>query len=350
MSRLPNACCVLVFSCALSTAFAHVQPAEPPRGPNEQGPRQRREGDGPAPRPERRGLGIPAGVKLLKDISYATIPATKTQGEIDLKLDLYVPEVSSETDHARPLIIWIHGGGWQGGDKERCPAASFVAHGFVVASIQYRLTDVAHWPAQIYDCKAAVRFLRASAGRFDIDADRIGVWGASAGGHLAAMLGETNGDVDKEGAVGDNLKTSSSVQAVCNWFGPTDLVKLAEGVKESPDGVPGLLTKFVNGPLAEKQDVLKDASPLTHVSKDDAPMYIMHGTDDTLVPLEQSTMLKEAFEKAGVKVALDVLPDSGHGNGQFMRIATLTKVKDFFVENLPAAPAKSPKSGTGKSK
>lgn len=344
-----NSLLLFIFSVVLlPVCAAESQPAEPPRGPNEQAPRQRRDGDGPAPRQERRGLGIPAGVKQIKDISYATIPATKTHAEIDLKLDLYVPETSNESDQPRPLIIWIHGGGWQGGDKERCPAAGFVTQGFIVASIEYRLTDVAPWPAQIYDCKAAVRFLRASAGRYDIDADRIGVWGASAGGHLAAMLGETNGDAAKEGAVGDNLKTSSSVQAVCDWFGPSDLVKLAEGAKESKDGVPGLLTKFVNGPLAEKQDVLKDASPLTHVTKDDAPIYIMHGTDDTLVPLDQSTVLKEAFEKAGVKVTLDVLPESGHGSGQFMRLATLAKVKDFFTENLPAKSAKSSKGESSK--
>lgn len=308
---------------------------------------------GPAPAPApvqqpgrdriggRRGFEAPAGVKRVADLIYATVKGPDGEN-IELKLDLYVPEKVAEGERARPLVVWIHGGGWQGGSKDRCPASRLVPDGYIVASIQYRLTDVAPWPAQIQDCKGALRWLRANAEKYGIDAERIGVWGLSAGGHLAAMLGMTvpKDDLVLEGDVGGHTSQSSGVQAVVNWFGPADLVKLIGGAEIVDDGPEGPMTKLAGGKLSERVHVLKQASPIMYASKEDAPMLIMHGTQDRLVPLEQSRMLRDALQKAGASVELIEKPDSGHGSGEFMRLATLQQVRQFFDVHLKAAPLK----------
>jgi acetyl esterase/lipase len=151
------------------------------------------------------------GVKSLRDLEYARA------GEKSLLLDLYLPEKSR---HSLPLIIWIHGGAWTGGDKADCPARRLLQRGYAVASINYRLSNEAIFPAQIEDCKAAIRWLRAHAKQYGLDADHFGAWGSSAGGHLVALLG-TTGDL-KQFDKGDNLDFSSRVQAVCDFYGPTD--------------------------------------------------------------------------------------------------------------------------------
>lgn len=289
----------------------------------------------------RRGFDAPAGVKASRDVVYAAVDG-KDGEKIELKLDLYLPEKVAEGERARPLVVWIHGGGWQSGSKDRCPATRLVQDGYVVASIQYRLTDVAAWPAQIQDCKGAIRWLRANAEKYGIDGERVGVWGASAGGHLAAMLGMTTprDDATLEGTVGGNASQSSGVQAVVNWFGPADLVKIVDHLQADRDGGDGPMTKLVGGKLSEHMNTLKQASPIVYASKDDAPMLIMHGTDDRLVPLEQSRMLRDELQKAGARVELMEKAESGHGNGEFMRVATLLEVKQFFDVQLKIAPAK----------
>ncbi len=289
----------------------------------------------------RRGFEAPAGVKKIGDVVYATVEGPDHE-KIELKLDLYVPEKVAEGEGARPLVVWIHGGGWQGGSKDRCPANRLVLDGYVVASVQYRLTDVAPWPAQIQDCKGAIRWLRANAERYGVDPARIGTWGSSAGGHLAAMLGMTTpkDDLVLEGDVGGNTTQSSAVQAVVNWFGPADLVRLVDGIQFDDDGPDGPMTKLAGGKLRDKMDVLKQASPVIYASKDDAPMLIMHGSDDRLVPMEQSVMLRDALQKSGAHVELVEKANSGHGNGEFMRLTTLAEVKQFLDVQLKTAPAK----------
>jgi hypothetical protein len=154
-----------------------------------------------------------AGVKSHRDLVYVE------GGHERHKLDLYLPE---KADGPLPLIIWVHGGGWQNGSKDGCPPlrGGYIERGYAVASINYRLSGHAVFPAQIEDCKAAIRWLRAHAKEYGLDAKRFGVWGSSAGGHLVALLG-TSGDV-KEFDVGANLDQSSRVQAVCDYYGPTD--------------------------------------------------------------------------------------------------------------------------------
>src|SRR5574338_458156 len=173
----------------------------------------------PAGEPEPR---LPPGAHELRNVEFA-----KPDG-IALHLDLYLPANARNA----PLVIWIHGGGWADGDKDNPPGLSLLKHGYALASVEYRLTDRAPFPAQIHDVKAAVRFLRANAARFGLDPERFGAWGESAGGHLAALLGTTSVRGELEGDEGVT-GVSSRVQAVCDWYGPTDLLKIND---QMPDG------------------------------------------------------------------------------------------------------------------
>jgi len=168
-----------------------------------------------------------------------------------------------------PLIIHIHGGGWSGGDKNGIPPIGLVANGYALASVQYRLSGEAIFPAAIQDCKAAVRWLRANAKKYNLDPDHFGVWGGSAGGHLVALLG-TSGGV-KEFEVGDNLNVSSKVQAVCDWFGPTDFLQMNAQAKAGAggaldhDGPKSPESRFIGGAIQENKD--KCARPIrSHTS------------------------------------------------------------------------------------
>lgn len=284
-----------------------------------------------------------------------------------------------------PVVIWIHGGGWESGTKDASPAARLVPFGYAAVSISYRFSQVAPYPAQIYDCKAAVRWVRAHAKEYNFDPDHIGVWGASAGGHLVALLGTSGGEKELEGDVGDNLDQSSAVQAVCDWFGPTDFIKLCrmaagENAEEAalprsdlivpqrkaiekadatshalPPAdagdakpatrnrpkimTPGVIRKLFGGAIQNKLELAVLANPITFIDKSDAPVLIMHGDIDSLVPLDQSTLFKIALEAAGVKVKLHVVKGGGHG---FWNDELLGMVRSFFDENLkPKAADKS---------
>ena len=239
--------------------------------------------------------GLPQDVKRNMDIEFA-----KPDGK-PLCLDLFVPE---KADGPLPLVIWVHGGAWSAGNKEwqPIPALPMTARGYAVATIDYRLSGEVKWPAQIYDCKAAVRFLRANAKKYNLDPDRFGAWGSSAGGHLVAMLG-TSGDVKElEGDLG-NPGVSSRVQAVCDWFGPTDLMVL-----NNLNPVKGLL----GGPAKDNPEKARQANPITWVTKDDPPFLIMHGEQDKAVSIEQSQLLNDALKKAGVWVKFVPIPGVGH--------------------------------------
>lgn len=285
---------LLVLSC-VTTSLAQTRPAG--RGPQ-------------AP--------LPPGAKAMRDIEYV-----KDGGNAQ-SLDLYLPEKS---DKPLPLIIWIHGGGWMSGDKTMNPAMVLLRFGYAVASVNYRLTDVAKFPAQINDCKAAVRWLRAHAKDNNIDPDRIGAWGASAGGHLVALLGTAGDAKDLEGN-GGNPDVSSNVQAVCDFFGPSDITK-SPGEKAD-----SIIAQFLGGPLAEKMDLAKQASPITYVTKDDPPFLIMQGQDDPLVNPNQSQMLNDALKKVGVEVTLELIPGAGHGGQQFATPERRKMILDFFDRHL----------------
>ena len=239
-----------------------------------------------------------ADATIHRDLVYKTVNGAA------LTLDLYCPE---KVSGPAPVIVWIHGGAWRRGGKEKCPAVALVQDGYAVASIDYRLTSTAPFPAQIEDCKAAVRWLRANAAKYNLDADRIGVWGMSAGGHLAALLGTSGGVPELEGS-GDNMQYSSRVQAVCDVAGPTDLPALTNVGPKRMSAIEGLL----GGPLEKDKAKAIAASPIHYVSKDDPPFLIVHGEGDRVIPVEQSQRLYEALRKAGVNATLKILPQVGH--------------------------------------
>lgn len=247
-------------------------------------------------------------------------------------LDLYLP---ANAEAPVPLIIWIHGGGWKSGSKENClpVRTGFTERGYAVASINYRLTGEASFPAQIEDCKAAVRWLRSHAKEYGLDANHFGAWGSSAGGHLVALLG-TSGDVSSFDT-GENLDVSSRVQAVCDYYGPSDFNTMG--------AVPGFEmharasspeSALLGGPASEKPEMAKAASPVSHATPDDPPFLIVHGDSDRTVPLDQSRRMDAALRKAGVKTELIILPGSGHGGPAFSSPDITSKVAAFFDSHL----------------
>lgn len=255
-----------------------------------------------------------------RDIEYARV------GDHRLLLDLYLPKKSEKP---LPLIVWVHGGAWIGGNKKWCPAVRMVAKGYAAASINYRLSPVAAFPAQIHDCKAAVRWLRANAGKYGLDPHRIGVWGGSAGGHLVALLGTTAGNKELEGTVGGNLQYSSTVQAVCDWFGPADFLTFFPPSKKNElDSTTSVIAKLLGGSINEKKENAMLASPASHVSKDDCPFLIMHGDKDMIVPLSQSQELYDKLKSAGIYVKLHVVKDAGHG----FKGTEIDKIVDEFFD------------------
>ena len=280
----------------------------------------------------KRGPNVPEGTRILRDLAY--VP----DGHERQKLDLYLPE-QNEDAAPLPLIVWVHGGAWLAGSKESCPSARFLRQGYAASSINYRLSQHAIFPAQIEDCKAAIRFLRANAEKYNIDPNHIGVWGASAGGHLVALLG-TAGDV-KQFDKGPNLHVSSRVQAVCDFFGPTDFTKMSSFESsmnhDAPDSPEAQL---VGGPIQENQEACKRANPITYVSKDDPPFLICHGDKDMLVPHNQSVLLNAALIKAGVSVKFHTVKSGGHG---FRNPEVDRMVQEFFDKHLKQPKRKSSK-------
>jgi acetyl esterase/lipase len=208
----------------------------------------------------------------------------------------------------------MHGGGWRSGSKSSGAGrlVPLVTTGeYVGVSVDYRLIDVAVWPAQIHDCKAAIRFLRTKSGELGIDSNKIGVWGASAGGHLASLLG-TSGDVQElEGDIG-STGVSSRVACVVDFCGPSDFLLPGIGSTRASEQV--IVTLF-GGSLKEKQGAVTRASPVTHVTKDDPPFLIMHGSQDNTVNIRQAERLYEAQEKSGVNTIFVKVEGVGHGFG-----------------------------------
>lgn len=268
-------------------------------------------------------LFLPDAIPPLRDIEY--IP----NGHERNKLDIYIPK-DIDDDSQLPLIVWVHGGAWRAGSKDRCPALRFLDKGFVVASINYRLSQHAIFPAQITDCKAAIRYLRANAKKYNIDPHRIGVWGSSAGGHLVALLG-TTGSV-KKFDVGPNLQYSSTVQAVCDFYGPTNFAKMSSfhstmdhDAPNSPESI------LIGGPVQETPQGVRNADPITYVTKDDPPFLIVHGDKDPLVPHNQSELLYDALKKANVKAKFHTVKGGGHG---FKDPQVDSMVNKFFNKTL----------------
>jgi acetyl esterase/lipase len=242
-------------------------------------------------------------------------------------LDLWLPAYLDTASNGKvyPLVVFIHGGAWEGGDKSIMTCqGQFIDSGYAVASINYRSTHETAHPAQIEDCKRAISWLRSHARLLKIDPDRIGVWGVSAGGHLAALLGTT---CDTSVYPWESPeKVSSSVQAVCDWCGPTDLKTIA---KEA--GTTYILSRAVKlllgGSPEDKPELADEVSPVTHVHKGCPPFLIVHGQDDTIVPVEQSEELAKALKSARSNCTLEIIPGANHN---FYNVKTINRVIQFF--------------------
>jgi len=270
-------------------------------------------------------------VNIVRDVIYKRVNGR------DLRLDIYSPK---SITHSLPVVLWIFGNRWSRGSKNHPPPLDLMSQGYIVVSIDYRLSGEATFPAAIEDCKAAVRWIRANAAAYHFDPDHIGVWGHSAGGHLAALLGTSGGVAELEGTP-DNSTFSSRVQAVCDMSGPSDIVQFYEAVSNSNEGmaptVKSSIEQFLGGPVEQDRAKAIAASPTTYVSKEDPPFLIIHGENDMTIPVSQSELLASKLKAAGVHVTLIVDENRGHGIGG---PAFAQEITSFFDKYLKPASAK----------
>jgi acetyl esterase/lipase len=265
------------------------------------------------------------GFKIIKNLFYA-----ENQNQAQA-LDLFIPE--SRQSEKLPIIVYIHGGGWQNGNKEMGLEVlrPFLKNGkYIGCSINYRLSGEAKWPAQIYDCKAALRWIKANANKYGIDKDKIGIWGTSAGGHLVAMLALTSESNEFNGEIGKHLNETAAISCAVDGFGPSDLLAMDDrpGAFEhnsanSPE------SKLIGGALQQNKDKALNASPVSWVSNKCEPMLIYHGTDDKLVIIEQSDKLYSLLKEAGTD---DIYYIKINGAGHGARHQILTERMGLFFE------------------
>lgn len=256
-------------------------------------------------------------VDVSLDVTYAGAGASA------LSMDLYVPRTTAPP----PVAVYFHGGGWVRGSRADLAQERLMPlarHGVAVASVSYRLADVARWPAQLHDAKGAVRWLRAHASEFGIDGTRIGAWGASAGGHLAALLGLTAGLSELEGDVGGNLDQDSSVRCVVAWFPPTDLIALTEQPVDPDVPLPSFMAGRPAGQtpaqarllgvrdVHEAPDAARAASPTTYAHRSGPPFLLVHGDRDGLIPHSQSQLLHNGLLASGTQSTLLLVAGANH--------------------------------------
>lgn len=294
----------------------------------------------------------------LDDAVFATAPTF--DGTTDLLLDVRGALTGAGP---RPVLVWIHGGGWQGGSHNQIPtyAADLRTQGITVVSVGYRLSGRATFPAQIHDCKAAIRWLRAHADELQIDPSRIAAWGSSAGGHLACLVATSGNEPALEGDIGGNTEFSSAVIAAGVYFGPSDLLQMQPdcalqsvgcafdhdasdspesnllGINQPGQGLAWLRANIDNpaAPFPELVALANSANPITHLDAADPPMYVAHGDQDTSVPLHQSVRVRDAAIAAGVPVVFEVAPGFGHG---FLGDEVNARVSQWIADQLLDAP------------
>lgn len=276
-------------------------------------------------RPAAKVPRLPDNVVLERDVEYGRA------GQRPLLLDIVRPKEASEKP--RPAIVFVHGGGWSGGSKTAAIGSliPYAASGnYFCATIDYRLSGEAIWPAQIHDCKAAIRWLKAHASKYGVDPEKIGVCGGSAGGHLVSLLGLTAGVKELEGDCGWP-DPSSRVACVVDFCGPSDFLAIARVKSDAGRAAYGPVSQLLGGPVEERQEAARAASPLTYVSPDASPFLIVHGTADATVPLAQAESLFAALKKAGADATFVRIEGGGHGIGGDEVHA---RVKAFFEKHL----------------
>jgi acetyl esterase/lipase len=242
-------------------------------------------------------------VNIKSDIVFAEVDG------VELLLDLHLP-VGVENP---PLVMFIHGGGWKNGDRKRCKLAWVAPRGYAVASVEYRLSHEALFPAQIHDCKGALRWLRAHQSDYGFDARRVVVAGTSAGGHLAALMGTSGGVSELEGTTAGHADQSSEVQGIIDYYGPTDFILRSRNQPAKTEVASGSVFQLLGGPVSQKQDLARLASPVSHVGPGDPPLLILHGEKDTTVYLPQSRRLLSLYQDQGLTARLCIEPGRKHG-------------------------------------
>lgn len=272
---------------------------------------------------------IPNSIRAGYDFPYA---ATYNHSQ---RLDIYLPTVP-KNNTPLPVVVAVANRGFQGADRQAAfklfaPLVESGEYAGVVIGSRWGKKEVV-WPDQIHDCKAAIRWLRANAGAFNFDPERIGVTGTYSGGHLAAMLG-TSGDVESlEGGVGEYPNVSSRVACVVDLFGQTDLLAMGGG-HNTPQSVE---SRLIGGPIQENKDAARNASPITYVSADDPPFMLIHGTKDQAVPFNQSERLHAALLKSEVESVLIPIPGGEHGNFDKSDVhpEVVQRMRQFFDKHL----------------
>jgi len=277
-------------------------------------------------------------------LAAAALPAAPTHQDIEyarvgdqiLKLDLHLPAPGKAPP---PLIVWVHGGAWRSGSKKEMPLAPLIARGWAVASVDYRLTPVAPFPANIHDLKAAIRFLRARQQDYGFDSTRIAIAGSSAGAHLAALVGVTNGHAELEGDVGEHRQQRSDVQAIVSFYGASNLENILK--QSTPYGlgvrIPALQLLF-RGQPEEKPALARLASPVAHVDSNDPPLLLIHGVQDPQMPVSQALEFQGAYEKLGLRVQFVPIYAGAHGGKEFYDEKHLAIVEQFLRTALSAKP------------
>lgn len=263
--------------------------------------------------------GPELAVTVTRDIPYVANAGPRQT------LDLYLPETTSSA--AYPLVVWIHGGGWRRGDKEAVRVEYLLREGYAVASLAYRLSGDAIFPAQIQDVNAALGFLWDQAGPYHLDPDRFVVGGTSAGGHLATLAGLSANDRPATFETDPDVR----IAAILDFFGPTDLT--AAGIVEEE---PEALVELLGGTVDEKPDLARVASPVSWIDAADPPVLTIHGESDRIVPVSQSQLLDAALEDAGIEHTLIVIPDAPHGGPQFQTDEIHAAVIAFLAGAMPA--------------
>jgi acetyl esterase/lipase len=272
----------------------------------------------------RPGAAVAQMAHELKDIPYANVEG------VQLALDIHMPAGVSRP----PLLVWVHGGAWSAGTKAQFPK-ELVDRGFAVASLDFRQTTQAPFPANVYDIKAAIRFLRAKADSYGYAAEKIAIGGASSGAHLAALVGVTNGDAALEGKEGAYLTQSSSVQAIVSYFGASNLTTIL--AQSTPFGLKvrePALERLLGASPDKAKELAKQASPVTHVARTDPPLLLFHGDQDPQMPINQSLELQGAYQAAGLDVDLFVVHGAAHGGDAFFSGERLDRAVAFLKRTI----------------
>lgn len=257
-----------------------------------------------------------------------------TVNDQPLALDLYRPAGTPVG-----VIVWVHGGAWRAGTRASVDLQGMTARGWAVASVDYRLSTVARFPAQVHDLKAAIRYLRAHAGDLGLPSTPFVIAGSSAGAHLAALVGVSNESAVLEGAIGADLETSSSVQAAVSLYGASDLLTIL--AQSTPHGLEvrrPALDLLLGGQPEDVPEMAKLASPVYHVDDRDPPLYLSHGDQDPQMPVNQSLELLGAYEAHQRPVHLEIKPGSAHGGPAFTAPDELDRIDAFLRTQLFPAP------------